>query len=145
MTAPPGRRGPDSFRDDDNAVIGRVLRALPDVPLPPSALEAIWAGTIRARDRAHHPADPGRRTALAQVGVPFAAAAALVLTSVGAWTLGGSRAPTEAELARLDREVMLALSVLGRALRRAERIAVSEVLVGETGPAVRSTLGEVDP
>jgi anti-sigma factor RsiW len=96
-----------------------ALAALPEVPLPAAALDAVWR---RAE---------GRRR------VPWrAAAAAAVLAGVvwGLWPSG----PSDAELAQAAVQVRKVFRVTSRALREAERAAFREVLAGEVSPALRS-------
>ena len=113
------------------------LRGLPPAPLPPQALDTVWARTVRApRGRFGLP-DSWR-----------AAAAAVVVTALGATTLYfvsspvPSGEPSRAELARAEAQAELVFGYTARALRATRNATARDVIADKISPAVR---GDVAP
>lgn len=111
------------------------LRSVPLHPLPPASLRHLRAiahegDDARLRYRAFAPA---------RVRAAMAAAAVLMLAAAAIWFVndGPGAAPSEAELAQIDRDLQVVLARLGDALASAERIAVDDVLIGGTAPLIR--------
>lgn len=108
------------------------LRALPRAPLPPVALDAIWAKSVRS---------PRARLRIPQVW--RAAAAAVVVTALGATTLYfistpvPTAEPTAAELARAEAQAELVFGYTARALRAARHATERDVIADTVSPAVR--------
>jgi anti-sigma factor RsiW len=118
---------------DELGIVQRALRSLPHEPMPAAALDEVWRRTSRASER---PASPQRRAGLDWRVLAAAAVLALAL-------LGGLRerglapaAADEEELARAAAEARLVLSLSAGAIRRTERAAVHQVLLGQVGPAL---------
>jgi predicted anti-sigma-YlaC factor YlaD len=105
------------------------LRNLGELRMPDDVLEEVWVRTTRSR-RA-----PARAWRLRLA----AAAAVLVVVMAGLWLRNGSAPtePTDAELAQAAREARMVLQLTSRALRRAERAAVRDVLTDEVSRALR--------
>ena len=108
------------------------LRVLPHVPLPPEALDAVWAATVRASRGRQRIRDSWR-----------AAAAAVVVTALGATTLYfistpvPTGEPTAAELARAEAQAELVFGYTARALKAARHATERDVIADTVSPAVR--------
>jgi predicted anti-sigma-YlaC factor YlaD len=110
-----------------------ALRALPREPLPPEALDRVWRNTVRAESAVVRPAWGGWR----------AAAAAVVVTALGASTLYMVSMPTvppgpsAAELARAEAQAELVFGYTARALAATRSAATHQVIFDKVSPAVR--------
>jgi hypothetical protein len=133
-------RGCSSCREwwDDLATMQRGLRELPQPGFPDSALEELWAATSRG------PAAAAPRFRFDWR--PLAAAAALTLALLGLSGLSelprdrSTTAPqalhTEQEIAQATEQARLVFQLTARAINKAERTAVREI-VDEVSPALR--------
>ena len=116
------------------AAVRTTLRALPEHPLPPEALEAVLDRTVR---RSRFRGLPRFSAAWPA----WAGAAAVVILAL--LLLGGPLAPTQTgrpsadEVARGRDDARRVLSLASRALHRAERAACDTVVAGEVAPALR--------
>jgi predicted anti-sigma-YlaC factor YlaD len=115
---------------DELLAVRSALHALPRVPLPPAALDAVWAATVR----------PIRHQ---RSGLWRAAAAAVVVTVLGGGTLyfvatakrpGG---PSQAELAHAEAQADLVFGYTARALAATRDAATHHVIEEKISPAVR--------
>lgn len=113
-----------------------MLRDLPAVPLPADALQEVLARTVD-RPVIASPFAFHRRPL-----VGLAIAAVLAISVIGAWFAAQPASIeddyTEAELARLERDLYLVMSTLGSAVNRRGAAAVNEVLIEEAAPALRA-------
>lgn len=119
---------------DDLGRLRTELRALPRVPLPPAALDAVWRSTVRARPRYG-------------AGLARAAAAAIAVTILGAGTLyvvtsPSRREPSPSELAKAEAQAQLVIGYTARALAATRDATARHVIEGKVSPAVR---GEAAP
>ena len=119
---------------EDLVSLSHALRALPRVPFPPDALDAVWRETVRAKPAAQP----------ANVGFWRFAAAASFVAALGTATLyfvfapAPHRGPTAVELAKATAEAEMVFGYTARALN-ATRVATTErVLATKVSPAVRS-------
>jgi len=106
-----------------------ALRALPREPLPSAVLDGVWRDTVRAR----------------RVALWRAAAAAVVVTALGAGTYFVSSrpsGPSQAELARAEAQAELVFGYTARALAATHDAAARNVIERKVSPAVR---GETSP
>jgi predicted anti-sigma-YlaC factor YlaD len=110
--------------NDDLLSLSRTLRALPHVPLPPDALDAVWRETIRSRSR-------GRSTA---AGVWRLAAAAVFVAALAPTPPPG---PSTVELARASAQAEMVFGYTARALAATRDAAADRVLASRVSPAVR--------
>lgn len=119
---------------DDMLAVREGLRALPLIPLPDDALDAVLSRTVGG--------DPaGQTVPLRRVGLTrFATAAALAMGVLLPWFILNppNAAVRESEVNRAVVEAHYVLDVVAGALHRAERAAVSDVLGGRIAPAMHS-------
>lgn len=112
-----------------------MLHRLPVTPFPADALKEVLCDTIeRSPDRS--------RNVIGRIGMNLATAAALILLVFGGWLIirpmATAQAYSEAELDRIERDLQVVMTRLGTALSSAERVAVDDVLIRETSPAMRN-------
>lgn len=117
---------------DDMLLLRDELRALPLIPLPDDAFDAVLTQTVGG--------DPaGQSMSRRHVGLTrFATAAAVALGVVLPWFLLNqpNAAVRESEVNRAVVEAHYVLDVVASALRRAERAAVGDVLGGRLAPVM---------
>ena len=114
-----------------------LLQCLPVKAFPQDALAEVLRQTV------DQPAVSSSFSFLRRQIVNLALAAVLTLAAVGAWfaTNGGAMTdgPSEAELARLERDLNEIMYRLGSTLRETEHIAIHEVLIDEASPPLRNS------
>ena len=112
-----------------------LLQCLPVKAFPRDALAEVLSQTV------DQPAVSSPFTILRRQAVNLALAAVLTLAAVGAWyaTNGGAMTddPSEAELARMERDLNEIMYRLGSTLRETEHVAIREVLIEEASPPLR--------
>ena len=118
---------------DDILSLTRALRAMPQVPLPADALDAVWRETIQAR--------PVAKTS--DAGFWRLAAAAVFVAALATATLYFVFAPTRppqpstVELARASAQAEMVFGYTARALAATREAAADRVLASTISPAVR--------
>ncbi len=112
--------------------LSHALRAMPRIPLPADALEAVWRDTVRRRP-----------FALTTFGLWRLAAAAVFVTALSATTLYfvfapvRPSAPTAVEIARASAQAEMVFGYTARALAATRVAATDRVLASRVSPAVR--------
>ena len=120
------------FKEDLES-LSHALRALPRVPLPPDALDAVWRETTRAR--------PVRLTTSA--GFWRFAAAASFVAALSTATLyfvvapAPPPGPSAVELARASAQAEMVFGYTARALAATRTATTDRVLASRVSPAVR--------
>lgn len=120
------------FRDDLES-LSHALRALPRVPLPEEALDAVWRETVRAR----------RVGLTASTGFWRLAAAASFVAALSTATLyvvfvpSPPPGPTAVELARASAQAEMVFGYTARALAATRTATTDRVLALKVSPAVR--------
>ena len=117
----------------DLASLRDALRALPREPLPSQALDRVWRDTVRARGPANPVAWGGWRAAAAAVVVTALGASTLYMVSIPTVPPG----PSSAELARAEAQAEMVFGYTARALAATRRAATHQVIVDKVSPAVR--------
>ncbi len=112
-----------------------MLHRLPVTPFPADALEEVLCDTIESPPSRSH-------NVIGRIGMNFATAAALMLLVFGGWLvirpMATKQAYSEAELDRIERDLLMVMNRLGTTLSSAERLAVDDVLIRETSPAMQN-------
>jgi predicted anti-sigma-YlaC factor YlaD len=121
--------------DEDLRSLSRAFDALPQVPFPPKALDAVWSRTIRSQ----------KTKSWTTTGY-WRLAAAVVLTAVSMATLYYVFAPPPAgpsavELARASAQAELVLGYTAKALAATRDATADRVLASRVSPAVRGVAG----
>ena len=118
---------------DDLESLSHALRALPRVPLPPNALDAVWRETIHAR--------PGGLPTSA--GFWRLAAAASFVAALSTATLyfvfapAPPPRPSAVELARASAQAEMVFGYTARALAATLDATTDRILASKISPAVR--------
>jgi predicted anti-sigma-YlaC factor YlaD len=118
---------------DDLAALRVALRELPREPLPPAALDQVWRNTVRAEGAARRPAWTTWRAAAAAVVVTALGASTLYMVSIPTAPPG----PSAAELARAEAQAEMVFGYTARALAATRKAATHQVIVDRVSPAVR--------
>ena len=113
--------------------LSHALRALPRVPLPEDALDAVWRETVRARPAASMRRSGFWRLAAAASFVTVLSAATLYLVFAPAPPPG----PSAVELARASAQAEMVFGYTARALVAARTATTDRVLASIVSPAVR--------
>jgi len=126
---------------DELTALRSALHGLPREPLPSSTLDAIWRQTVRSNRDTRGRIRGGWR----------AAAAAVLVTAVGASTLYFVSKPTvapgpsAADLARAQAEAELVFGYTARALAATRDAAARDVIKEKVSPAVRGAAAPHSP
>jgi predicted anti-sigma-YlaC factor YlaD len=120
------------FRNDLES-LSHALRALPRVPLPEDALDAIWRETIRARPGASAKRAGFWRLAAAASFVTVLSTATLYLVFTPAPPPG----PSAVELARASAQAEMVFGYTARALAATRAATTDRILASKVSPAVR--------
>ena len=120
------------FKDDLES-LSRALRALPRVPLPDDALDAVWRETVRARPGASTRSAGAWRLAAAASFVTVLSTATLYLVFAPAPPPG----PSAVELARASAQAEMVFGYTARALAATRAAMTDRVLASKVSPAVR--------
>lgn len=121
------------FKDDLES-LSHALRALPRVPLPPEALDAVWRETIHARPVGFAAPAGFWRLAAAASFVAALSTATLYFVFAPAPPPG----PTAVELARAYAQAEMVFGYTARALAATRDATTDRVLASRVSPAVRS-------
>ena len=127
--------------DDDLRSLTAALRALPELPLPADALDAVWRKTIHAR--------PGAASTTAGFWRLAAAAAFVaVLSTTGLYfmfTPAPPPGPSPVELARASAQAEMVFGYTARALAATRDAAADRVLASKVSPVVRGVAASHPP
>ncbi len=121
------------FRDDLES-LSHALRALPRVPLPEEALDAVWRETVHARPRASTKSAGFWRLAAAASFVAALSTATLYFVFAPTPPPG----PSAVELARASAQAEMVFGYTARALAATRAATTDRVLASKVSPAVRN-------
>ena len=119
---------------DDLESLSHALRALPRVPLPEDALDAVWRETIRAKPGASAKRAGFWRLAAAASFVTVLSTATLYLV----FTPTSPPGPSAVELARASAQAEMVFGYTARALATSRTAMTDRVLASKVSPAVRN-------
>jgi hypothetical protein len=119
--------------DDDLHGLSRALRAMPRIPFPADALDAVWRETVLAKPRTLTTSAGFWRFAAAASFVAALSTATLYLVV----TPATPPSPSASELARASAQADLVFGYTARALAAARDAATDKVIASKVSPAVR--------